>query len=188
MEFRDCVTTRRSNRSFLPDMIPAEQILYCIDAARMAPSSLNSQPWKYIVINDPQLKNKVANCICDPLLQSNMHARQAPVLLIVVSCMPDNANPLTRTAIKKFGSPQYDIGFSVQTLCLAAADIGLGSCVMNTIRKKNRLRELLDIPTDLDICLAVALGYPAEEEPVAQQRKALEEVCSFNCFDPLHKN
>ncbi len=182
MEFLDCIRRRRSARSFLPVAVPAETVLYCLDAARLAPSSLNSQPWKFIVVDDPQLKSRVAGCICNPLLQSNMQARQAPVLILVVNALPDNASPLLRTAVKKFGMSQYDIGFAVQSLCLAATNAGLASCVMDTIRKKARLRELLNIPPDKEICLAVALGYPTGEEPPPQERKPLEEICSWNSF------
>lgn len=136
MEFRNCVENRRSIRSFRPDPVRREDILYCLDAARLSPSSLNCQPWRFVVLDDPQLKNRAASYISNPLLKSNLHARQAPVLIAVVSDLSENPNPLYRTAVKKFGMYQYDLGAAVQTLCLAAADLGLGSCIMSTIRNK----------------------------------------------------
>ena len=55
MEFRNCVENRRSIRSFRPDPVRREDILYCLDAARLSPSSLNCQPWRVVVLDDPQL-------------------------------------------------------------------------------------------------------------------------------------
>lgn len=62
--------------------------------------------------------------------------------------------------MKKFGMYQYDLGAAVQTLCLAAADLGLGSCIMSTIRNKKQLQDLLGIPQGQEICLVVALATP----------------------------
>ena len=181
MEFRNCVENRRSIRSFRPDPVRREDILYCLDAARLSPSSLNCQPWRFVVLDDPQLKNRAASYISNPLLKSNLHARQAPVLIAVVSDLSGNPNPLYRTAVKKFGMYQYDLGAAVQTLCLAAADLGLGSCIMSTIRNKKQLQDLLGIPQGQEICLVVALGYPDGDPAASRERLSLEEIC---CFSP----
>ena len=165
LEFRNCVENRRSIRSFRPDPVRREDILYCLDAARL---------------DDPQLKNRAASYISNPLLKSNLHARQAPVLIAVVSGLSENPNPLYRTAVKKFGMYQYDLGAAVQTLCLAAADLGLGSCIMSTIRNKKQLQDLLGIPQGQEICLVVALGYPDGDPAASRERRSLEEICCFN--------
>ena len=99
--------------AFVLDPVRREDILYCLDAARLSPSSLNCQPWRFVVLDDPQLKNRAASYISNPLLKSNLHARQAPVLIAVVSDLSENPNPLYRTAVKKFGMYQYDLGAAV---------------------------------------------------------------------------
>ncbi len=180
MEFRTCVESRRSTRQFRTDPVRREDILYCLDAARLAPSSLNCQPWRFLVLDDPQLKNRAASYISNPLLKSNLHARQAPVLIAVVNDLAESPNPLYRTAVKKFGMFQYDLGAAVQTLCLAAADIGLGSCIMSTIRNKKQLQELLGLPQGQEVCLVVALGYPDGEPSTERNRMSLDEIYSFN--------
>ena len=187
MEFRNCVENRRSIRSFRPDPVRREDILYCLDAARLSPSSLNCQPWRFVVLDDPQLKNRAASYISNPLLKSNLHARQAPVLIAVVSDLSENPNPLYRTAVKKFGMYQYDLGAAVQTLCLAAADLGLGSCIMSTIRNKKQLQDLLGIPQGQEICLVVALGYPDGDPAASRERLSLEEICCFNPGIPAER-
>ena len=180
MEFRACVENRRSVRHFRPDPVSREAILYCLDAARLAPSSLNCQPWRFLVLDNPQLRSRAAGLISNPLLKSNLHAREAPVLIVVLSDLSESPNPLIRTAVKKFGMYQYDLGAAVQTLCLAAADIGLGSCIMSTIRNRKQLEELLCLPAGQEIRLVVALGYPAESQPTPRERLGLEEICRFN--------
>ena len=73
MEFRNCVENRRSIRSFRPDPVRREDILYCLDAARLSPSSLNCQPWRFVVLDDPQLKNRAAK-----LYQQSPAQEQSP--------------------------------------------------------------------------------------------------------------
>ena len=181
MEFHDCVSARRSVWNFAPDPVDREVILDCLNAARLSPSSLNCQPWRFLVIDNPILKNKVAGAICNPLLKINLHARQAPVLILVVSDLSESANPLVRTALRRMGMIPYDIGSAVQTLCLAAADHGLGSCILGSIRNRQQLRSLLDLGSNLEIHLAVALGYPASGQIEApQERLPLEELVTFN--------
>ena len=99
----------------------------------------------------------------------------------------ENPNPLYRTAVKKFGMYQYDLGAAVQTLCLAAADLGLGSCIMSTIRNKKQLQDLLGIPQGQEICLVVALGYPDGDPAASRERLSLEEICYFNPGIPAER-
>ena len=128
-----------------------------------------------------KMPHKVAGAICNPLLKINLHARQAPVLILVVSDLSESANPLVRTALRRMGMVPYDIGSAVQTLCLAAADHGLGSCILGSIRNRQQLRSLLDLGSNLEIHLAVALGYPASGQIEApQERLPLEELVTFN--------
>ena len=181
MEFHDCVRTRRSVRDFSPEPVDREVILDCLNAARLSPSSLNCQPWRFFVIDDPVLKSKVASAVCNPLLKINLHARQAPVLVLVVSDLTGSANPLVRTALRRMGMIPYDIGAAVQTLCLAAADHGLGSCILGSIRNRQQLRSLLGLSSNQEIHLAVALGYPAAgQNGDSRNRLPLEELVTFN--------
>ena len=105
----------------------------------------------------------------------------------MVSDLSENPNPLYRTAVKKFGMYQYDLGAAVQTLCLAAADLGLGSCIMSTIRNKKQLQDLLGIPQGQEICLVVALGYPDGDPATSRERLSLEEICCFNPGIPAER-
>ena len=105
-----------------------------------------------MVLDDPQLKNRAAGYISNPLLKSNLHARQAPVLIAVVSDLSENPNPLYRTAVKKFGMYQYDLGAAVQTLSVWRLRIwGWEAASSSAIRNKKQLQDLLGIPQGQEI-------------------------------------
>ena len=85
MELMDCIASRHSVRSFLPDAVSEQDLLYCIQAARLAPSSFNTQPWKFIAVTDPALCGKVAAAVCNPILRTNMQAKDC--LLYTSRCV-----------------------------------------------------------------------------------------------------
>ena len=88
-EFLSLVRRRRSVRKYRPDPVEKKKILRCLEAARMAPSACNAQPWTFIVVDDPQLKNALADMTNDPWLPLNRFVRQAPVHVVVVVEKPN---------------------------------------------------------------------------------------------------
>ena len=78
--FYPAVETRRTVRDFLPDPVPPEVLDRCLDAARLAPSSSNLQPWEFVVIRDPETR-QAANAAC----LDQMPAKTAPVLIALVT-------------------------------------------------------------------------------------------------------
>ena len=79
-DFHDVVASRRTVRDFLPDSVPQEVLDRCLDAARLAPSSSNLQPWEFVVIRDPAVR-RAANAIC----LDQLPAKTAPLLLALVT-------------------------------------------------------------------------------------------------------
>jgi nitroreductase len=78
--FYAAVESRRTIRDFLPDPVPQEVLDRCLDAARLAPSSSNLQPWEFVVIRDPQTR-QAANAVC----LDQLSAKTAPVLIALVT-------------------------------------------------------------------------------------------------------
>lgn len=78
-DFHDVVTSRRTVRDFLQDPVPQEVLDRCIDAARLAPSSSNLQPWEFVVIRDPEAR-QAANAAC----LDQQPAKTAPILVALV--------------------------------------------------------------------------------------------------------
>ncbi len=178
MSLMELVERRYSCRSYVPKPVEREKLMACIEAARLAPSACNSQPWRFILVDDPQLLPKVGAYMKSGSI--NKFAEQAKAFVII---LPDKGN-LTAKLGGAFTGRDFtsiDIGIAAAHLCLAATQQGLGSCIMG-IFQENALKELLGIPKSGKIELVVALGYPASDTPQPKKRKAMEKVLSYNGF------
>jgi nitroreductase len=160
MNFLELIKTRRSIRQFKQAYIPEENLIDCIEAARLAPSAMNLQPLEYLLVTD---KSQVAAIF--PLLkwagyirpQGNPKANHHPVAYLIV---------LINQQIGKQWSA-YDIGAAVENFMLAAWSKGIGSCWLASIAR-DAIRKIYQIPEHYIVDSIVALGYPAEK-PVIEQ-------------------
>ena len=85
MAFLDLVKNRKSVREFLDIPVEREKIMMCLEAARLAPSESNSQPWKFIVVDDKELKNKLCKAAFSGLYFINTFCKTAPVIVVIIS-------------------------------------------------------------------------------------------------------
>ena len=85
MSLMELFRKRRSVRNYSDRPVPREDILKCLEAARLAPSACNSQPWHFIVIDEPELRKRVADRIFSGLYAMNHFAKEAPVLVAVIT-------------------------------------------------------------------------------------------------------
>jgi len=158
----------------------------CLEAARLAPSASNSQPWKFIVVNDPELVMKVAKETIGPLSTFNNFVPEAPVILAVVI---EKMKVFTKigASIQDREYPLIDIGIAAEHFCLQAAEEGLGTCMLGWFNEKP-IKELLKIPKERRIGLLITLGYAPDDYRLREKiRKKPEEMISFN-FYKSHKN
>src|SRR6056297_2928188 len=88
MNFIELVKKRQSDRHYLDKPVEKEKINRCLEAARLAPSATNSQPWEFIVVSDDSKRRAVANALISPTIQFNKFAASAPVLVVVNSWRP----------------------------------------------------------------------------------------------------
>lgn len=179
MQFNELVVERRSVRKYKNKPVEKEKLELCLEAARMAPSASNSQPWTYIVVDEPELKEKVAEATYDKLVKFNKFTHSAPVIVVIVL---ESAKKLTQVAsrLKKKDWPLMDIGISAENFCLQASDLGLGTCMLGWFREK-RLKELLNIPPKKYVALAITLGYP-DDAPKQKIRKPFNEAVKYNSY------
>ena len=179
MDFLQLVNQRQSDRGYKDKPVDKEVILRCLEAARLAPSACNAQPWHFIVITDAELKNQLADCTSSRVLGMNHFTKQAPVHIAVVE---EGAN-FTSSAgslIKKRHFPLTDIGIAVEHFCLQAASEGLGTCILGWFDEK-KVKKLLQVPGKKRIQLIITLGYSAQETR-EKRRKPLEQIHSFNAY------
>ena len=178
--FLDMVRTRESVRSYKPDAVPEESVQRCLEAARLAPSASNAQPWKFIVVDDPDLKNRIADAAHDRILSMNHFTKQAPVLVVVVR-EKANLESGAGQILKDKAYPLIDIGIAVEHFCLQAVEEGLGTCILGWFKEK-KVKGLLHIPRTLRAELIITLGYPVSEKMREKKRKTLDQISSLNRY------
>ncbi|MFA6072849.1 MAG: nitroreductase family protein [Candidatus Woesearchaeota archaeon] len=170
MDVINAIKARTSIRKYQNKEITRDTILELIDAARLAPSGNNSQPSKYLIIQDVKIKNMLKkNKI---FVQKFVY--ESPV--IIVCC----ANPLEykkkSTLIDSTNDLRAvrDLSIASSFLILRATELGLGTCYVGWV-KKEEIKSLLNIPMNYIVPYVITVGYPAEK-PEARARKNIEEI------------
>ena len=178
MTTAECIRQRVSCRRFQETPIPREDIRRVVDLARFSPSWKNTQPVRYIVIDDPALKERMAR-ECIPGQGFNTKTINRAAALAVIAYVPGLSGqgdaPLTES--QAAGWEMFDAGIAAQTFCLAAHDLGLGTVVMGVFDRKG-LEAYLQIPEDQELMALIALGYP-DESPAAPRRKETSLLLSY---------
>ena len=178
--FLDLARRRQSDRAFdTTRKVEPEKIARILEAAQLAPSACNAQPYRMIVVDDPELKNKVADTTSSKVLGMNHFTKQAPVHIIIVEENPNFTSGIG-AVVKDKHFPYIDIRIVAAHLTLAAADEGLGSCILGWFDEK-KLRALLDIPARKRILLDVVVGYSTQ--PLREKiRKDSNKVVGHNKY------
>lgn len=181
MNFLDLVKTRRSIREYLDKPVEREKIERCLEAARLAPSTSNFQPWSFLVIDDPELKEKVAKRTFDKVISFNRFSLKAPVLILVLS---ESSNFIYQVVekVKNKSFLLIDIGIATEHLCLQAVEEGLGTCILGWFDEKG-IKKLLNIPTHKRIELVITMGYPADTSILPKKRKELNRIRCYNNYN-----
>ncbi len=180
MKFLELIKKRYSVRSYQNKKVEKVKIERCIEAARLAPSACNAQPWKFIVVDDPLLKEKVAKATFGNVISFNHFTMQAPVMIVIAAEKPA-VLPSIGSQIKNLPYYLMDIGMAAEHFCLQAAEEGLGSCMLGWFNEKS-VKKTLSIPKSRKIALLLTLGYPAKEETPKKIRKEPDQISSYNIY------
>ena len=181
MNFKELITKRQSDRKYSDMPVNRETIAKCIEAGRLAPSASNSQPWTFIVVDKPDLKDKVATNTYGPLKSFNKFVPQAPVIIAIVMEKPKLITELGGR-IKNKEYSLIDIGIAAEHVCLQAAEEGLGTCMLGWFNEKN-IKKLLGVPKGKSIPLLITMGYTPEEYRHRDKiRKKISEVLCYNIY------
>jgi len=177
MSFLELVKKRKSVRAYSSRPIPKDMLKRCLEAARMAPSACNSQPWSFIIIDNEELKNKVAAAAFSGIYAMNDFACKAPVLAVAIT----EHSAYTAALGGLFRGIHFnriDIGIACQHFVLQAQEEGLGSCWLGWFNE-NAVKKILNVPKHKKIDI-ISLGYPEAEEDKEKKRKSLEEMRRYN--------
>lgn len=174
----ECIKTRRSIRSYKNEPVSRELLTSIVEAASLAPSWKNTQVTRYYIVDDPAMKEKIADECCSSNHNGGI-IKQAPVLVVtaMVKARSGYERDGSYSTLKEKGWQMYDAGVAGQTFCLAAHEAGLGTLIMG-IYDEIKITEILNIPDNLEVCALIAVGY-ADEAPAAPKRKTTEELITF---------
>lgn len=176
MELLDLIQKRQSDRQYEARPVDRELVVKCLEAARLAPSACNSQPWKFVVVDEPQLVLQVGEAAAG--MGMNKFAKEVPVIVAVV-LEKMNLTARIGSVIKDKEYSLLDMGIAVEHFCLQAAELGLGTCIMGWFDEK-KVKKLLDIKNKR-VPLLITLGYPAGETR-RKIRKSLDDMSSWNKY------
>ena len=181
MALLDLLKHRKSVRDFLDRPVEREKIMICLEAARLAPSACNSQPWKFIVVDDRQLKNKLCNAAFSSIYFINAFCKMAPVIVVVIS---ERSKFLAQIGGMFRGTKYYliDIGIAIEHFVLQAEDLGLGTCWVGWFNE-GAVKSILNIPQHKKIDILIALGYYNSEKVRSEHgREPIDKIASFNSY------
>ncbi|MCD4733510.1 nitroreductase family protein [bacterium] len=160
MNFTELINARYSCRSFDPDRpVEREKLTACLEAAHLAPSAENSQPWRFVAVRGAEQVQRLKDEVIGGLVP-NKWAKSAPVF--VVLCARPHGIAKLGEGIKEIPYHLMDCGSAGEQFVLQATELGLGSCWIGWFKDKP-LRQLLQLPRAWKPLAIIALGYPAED-------------------------
>ena len=168
MSVLSVIKKRRSVRSYAQTPVPDEKLWRILEAARLAPSAHNLQPWHFIIVKDEEKRKALA--------RTGIYAgflSESPI--VIVGCGDQKASPKWH---------MVDVAIAMQNMVLAATDEGLGTCWVGSFDEE-KVKKLLKIPDRFRVVALLALGYPKEKLDLQRvllhlfrRRKPLEKIVS----------
>ena len=201
----EAIKARRSIRKFSPDDVPEELVEQMLEAARLAPSGTNIQPWRFVVIRDDDTKREIKD-IC----MGQKFIEEAPVVIV---CYADldrysrqsrrqrrqefSDSGVTETLSGRFADPKFyasletappmpleqmtrsalcNAYIAIEHLILMATALGVGTCWVGASNNTEKLNALFGLDENYVAAAVVPVGYPEGEVPLQRPRLALEEI------------
>jgi len=170
MDVFEAIRKRRSVRSYKLRDVEEKDLRRVLEAGRLAPSATNRQDWRFVVVRDRSLREKLAVAA-----QNQRFVAEAPV--VIVACAPK------ADYIMPCGHPSYliDVAIAVDHMTLAARELELGTCWVGAFNQQ-RVREILAIPGLAKVVALLLLGHP-KAWPNPKPRKSLLQVVSYDGWE-----
>jgi nitroreductase len=167
MDVMEAIRARRSVRKYLPDPVPDDALATVLEAARLAPTACNNQPFRIVVVRDGARRGKLIDAC-----KGQKFVGQAPVVLVGCALEADSY-PKQAGWMNTFA---IDTAIVFDHITLAATAVGLGTCWIGAF-EETEVREVLGIPPSWRVVCLTPLGTPAEQ-PDARPRKPLGDLVS----------
>lgn len=181
MTFEQMLLKRESCRSYRDQSVSRENLIKICEAGRLTPSGCNAQPWKFMVIDEAEARDK----LCDALLLEGgitgaPWREECPAFIVLV----EQKATLMPAAMEYYKNSQRfaqgDIGMASLNMCYQAMELGISTCILGMIDQQ-KMQKHFGIPQGEEVRLVLAVGYSREEKaPRIKMRKAFEDVVCFN--------
>ncbi len=195
---KEAIEKRRSIRKFKPDPVPSEHIMELIEAARLAPSGCNAQPWRFKIVEDQETKDILAQAA-----HGQKFIAKAPVVIVcisdikghltgmvsgvqdlgrigalegdIVKILSKKAEVMDEMPIDQIAQNiSFNVAIAIEHMVLRALDFGLGSCWIRLL-DYDRVNELFGLEKTMQTIALLPIGYPAED-PAPRKRAPLESL------------
>jgi len=167
MNVMEAIKKRYSVRSYQDSAVETEKLESILEAARLAPSASNRQEWRFIVVRDKDIRQRLMQAAKDQAFVG-----QAPV--VIVCCAKTDSHVMT------CGQQCYpiDVAIAIEHMALKATDEGLGTCWIGAFYE-DKVKEILGIPQGIRVVQLLALGYPVKLRQNPKDRLRLKEIVMY---------
>lgn len=166
MDVMTAIKNRRSIRAYKSTEVEEEKLQLILEAARLSPSARNLQNWRFVVVRDKKLRERLVEAAA-----GQKFVGEAPVTLVVCATAPER--------IMTCGQPAntIDLSIALSFMMLEAAELGLGTCWLGSFYE-DKVKEVLNLPEGYRVVAMTPLGYP-DENPAQRPRKSIEEIVEY---------
>lgn len=178
MTVLDIIKKRQSVRKYQDRPVEEEKLNLILEAARLAPSSSNSQPWHFVVVKNKDLRAKLERAVPLGVAAINKFMEEAPV--VIVGCVTPNFFQKVSSMLGR-ENHWIDVSIAMEHMVLEAEELGLGTCWIGWF-DEGKVKKLLNVPRTAKVVAMLALGYSKEGGTHATTRKALEEIYSVDRY------
>jgi nitroreductase len=170
MELMEAIKKRQSIRDYEDRPVPENKLRNVLEAARLAPSASNRQRWKFVVVRESDLRQKLYRAA-----NGQPHIVKAPAVIAAVATMPEY--------VMRSGVPSHpvDLAIAVDHMTLAAVEQELGTCWIGGFDQED-VKDILKIPENYRVVALLTLGFP-KATGKAKVRKPLEEIVCYETFE-----
>lgn len=184
MELLEAIKNRRSIRKFSDHFVTDEEIKEILDAAHWAPSWANTQVWECIVVRDSDLINQVTETYSET---NPARKCSSTASAIIVVCAKTGVSGIKggKNSTKFHEWFMFDLGLTVQNLCLRAHELGLGTVIVGSLNH-DACKKLLMLPEGYEVVTAIPVGKPAAPAERIPPRKELKSFVHLNKFGEIY--
>ena len=179
MDFMKVIQERRSVRKYKDSPVPDEIILEILEAARRSPSWANTQVWRFIVVKDQHIKERLQDTL-RPTNPARQAMVEAPIVVCIAAQRGRSGFSRGEAATDKGDWFMFDCGIAMEHIVLAAWNFGLGTVHVGLFDAK-KADEILNVPEGYNIVEMAPMGY-FEETQGLTPRKSLDEIAFLNTF------